>query len=52
MERFGVIGELFQMVWERKNWVLVPPLVALVLIGGLIVLAQATPLGPLIYPLF
>lgn len=52
MRRFAIVFELFQMVWERKTWVLIPPLLALVLVGALVILAQATPLGPLIYPLF
>ena len=52
MYRFGAIGELLQMIRERKLWVLLPPLLALLVVGGLMVLAQATPLGPLIYPLF
>ncbi len=52
MYRFAAIGELFQMIWRRKAWVLLPPVIALVLVTGLLVLAQATPLGPLIYPIF
>lgn len=52
MHRFGTIGELLQMVWRRRLWALLPPILALVLIGGLIIVGQATPLGPLIYPLF
>lgn len=52
MYRFGILGELLQMVWQRRAWILVPPIAALILIGALIFLAQATPLGPLIYPLF
>lgn len=52
MHRFGVLGEILLMVWERKVWVLLPPVLALILVAGLLVLAQITPLGPLIYPLF
>ena len=52
MYRFAAIGELFRMIWDRKAWVLLPPIVALILVAGLIILAQATPLGPLIYPIF
>lgn len=52
MHRLGIVGELLGMVRRRRLWILLPPLVALVLVGGLMILAQATPLGPLIYPLF
>lgn len=52
VSRFGLLGELLQLLWERKNWVLLPPVIMLALIGVLLVAAQATPLGPLIYPLF
>lgn len=40
------------MIAEHKNWVLLPPLIALVLVGALVILGQSTPLAPLIYPLF
>lgn len=52
MYRFGVIGQLLQMIHRRRMWILLPPILALLLVGGLIALAAATPLGPLIYPLF
>lgn len=52
MDRFGTIGEILQMIWHRRTWALIPPVLALLLVGVLILAAQATPLGPLIYPLF
>lgn len=52
MHRLGLLAELFEMLREHRNWILIPPVVALVLVGALIALGQATPLGPLIYPLF
>lgn len=52
MNRLHVIAEMLRMVRERKTWILLPPLLALILVGGLIALGTATPLGPLIYPLF
>lgn len=52
MYRFGVIGEILQLVWQRKLWVLLPPILMLIVVGVLLLVAQATPLGPLIYPLF
>jgi cytochrome c oxidase subunit IV len=50
--RFSAIAELLQMIWHRKAWVLLPPVLALILVAGLMIAAQATPLGPLIYPIF
>jgi hypothetical protein len=42
-------GDLVALIWHHKLWWLVPVLLALVVLGLLIVV-QATPLGPLIYP--
>jgi cytochrome c oxidase subunit IV len=50
--RFGIAGELLRMIWQRKAWVLLPPVLALILVTALVVLAQSSPLGPLIYPIF
>jgi len=36
----------------RKRYVLVPLILALLLIGLLVVLAETSPLSPFIYPLF
>ena len=52
MSRLAIVGELFEMILRRKSWVLLPPLLALVFVGAILLLGQATPLGPLIYPLF
>ncbi len=52
MHRLTVVGEILQLVWHRRVWVMLPPILALLVVGGLLVLGQATPLGPLIYPLF
>jgi len=52
VNRVSILVELFRMVWEHRSWMLLPPLVALILVGGLIALGQVTPLGPLVYPLF
>lgn len=52
MHRLGVVVELFRMIAAHRTWILLPPLLAIVLAGALIVLGEATPLGPFIYPLF
>jgi len=51
LDKFGVIGDLLQMVWRRKLWWLAPLLVALFVLALLLML-EATPIGPLLYPLF
>jgi Family of unknown function (DUF5989) len=43
---------LFSFLWKRKLWWLIPLVVSLLLIGGLLVLGQATGVGPMIYTLF
>ena len=46
------IGELFQFLIKRGAWFLVPVVAGLLLIGMLLILASATPLGPFIYTIF
>ena len=48
----STVRELFGFLWKRKLWWLIPLVVSLLLIGGLLVLGQATGVGPLIYTLF
>ncbi|HET6319292.1 MAG TPA: DUF5989 family protein [Chloroflexota bacterium] len=50
-DRLALGGDLLRLVWHHKLWWAVPVLVGLLLLAMLVVL-QATPLGPLIYPLF
>jgi hypothetical protein len=47
-----VTGELFAFFWDTKRWWLVPMLALLVLLAGLIALAQSSAIGPFIYTLF
>ncbi len=49
---FGVTSELFAFFWGTKRWWLVPMLVLLVLLAGLIALAQSSAIAPFIYTLF
>jgi hypothetical protein len=46
------VGELFQFLVQRRAWFLIPIVAGLLIIGALVFLAAATPLGPMIYPLF
>lgn len=47
----SALGDLLGLVWHRKLWWMVPLLVALLLLAVL-VLIEATPVGPLLYPVF
>lgn len=48
--RFGVIKSLFSFLWKRKLYWLIPLMLILMLFAVLLIFAQATGLGPMIYP--
>jgi hypothetical protein len=50
-DQFAVGRDLIGLIWHHRLWWAVPVLVAVLLLSVLLVL-QATPLGPLLYPLF
>jgi len=50
-DRLSVSGDLVYLVWRHKLWWMVPLLIALIVLAALIVL-EATPIGPLLYPVF
>jgi hypothetical protein len=52
LNRLGVLGELFQFLWQRKLWWLIPMIILLVLFVVLLVLAQGSAIAPFIYTLF
>ena len=47
----SAVGDLVLLIWQRKVWWLAPLLIALLLLAALLLL-EATPVGPLIYPVF
>jgi hypothetical protein len=51
-EKLGIVGELFEFLWARKLWWLVPMVAVLILFGVLLVLTQGSALAPFIYTLF
>jgi hypothetical protein len=51
-QKLGIVGELFEFLWARKLWWLVPMVVVLILFGLLLVLTQGSALAPFIYTLF
>jgi hypothetical protein len=50
--KLGVAGELIQFFGQNKRWWLLPMIALLLVLGGLIVLAQTSALTPFIYSLF
>lgn len=50
-DRVSVSSDLVYLVWRHKLWWMLPLLVALVILAVLVVL-EATPIGPLLYPVF
>ena len=47
-----MLGELLVFLWKRKRWWLIPMIVVLILFALLLVFAQGSAVGPLIYTLF
>ncbi len=50
--RVGILGELFQFLWRRKLWWMIPMIMVLLLFGAIIVFAGSSPIAPFIYTLF
>jgi hypothetical protein len=50
-DRLAVSSDLIYLVWRHKLWWMVPLLLAMVVLAVLVVL-EATPIGPLLYPVF
>ncbi len=48
----GTLKELFQFLWARKYWWLIPMVVVLLFFAFVIVLGGAAGVGPFIYTLF
>jgi hypothetical protein len=48
----GLLGELWAFMRERKKLWLLPILVLLLLVAGLLVMAQGSALAPFIYTIF
>jgi hypothetical protein len=46
-----IIVELFAFLVHRRAWWMIPVVAGLLMVGLLILVAEATPLGPFIYSL-
>lgn len=47
-----LVREFGAFMWESRNFWLLPILLALLLVGGLVVFSEMSPLSPFIYPFF
>ena len=52
LARFSIAGELLGFLWRAKLWWMVPMVTVLLLLGGLMILAQSSAIAPFIYTLF
>jgi hypothetical protein len=50
--RFGIAGELLSFFVRNKRWWMLPTVIAVLLIGVLLILAQSSVIAPFIYTLF
>jgi len=48
----SLIKELFAYMGARKKWWLAPVILVLLVVGGLLVLAQGSAIAPFIYTVF
>lgn len=50
--KISIVLELFDFLWARRLWWLIPMVAVLLLIGILMIIAQSSAIAPFIYPLF
>lgn len=50
--RFGIAGELLQLLWIERLWWMIPLAVILLGLSVLIILAHSSAIAPFIYTLF
>jgi hypothetical protein len=52
LQRLGIVGELLRFLWKRRLWWMIPLIVMLLLLTGVLVLAEGSAIAPFIYSLF
>ena len=50
--RFSVIGELYGFLWKQRLFWMIPMVSVLLILGILLIFAQSSPVGPMIYAIF
>jgi hypothetical protein len=51
-KRSSTVGQLFQLIWEKKAWWLVPMVSVFLVLGMLLFMTAGSALSPFIYALF
>lgn len=52
MAKSDTVKQIFELLWEKKAWWLIPMVMVFLVLGLLIVLTQGSALSPFIYALF
>ncbi len=52
LQRLGIVGELLSFLWKRRLWWIIPLILMLLLLTGVLVLAEGSAIAPFIYSLF
>lgn len=50
-DRAAIVAEIFEFLWCRRLWWLIPIAILILLIGILFAMAQASSVAPWMYPL-
>lgn len=50
--RMSVAGTLLRFLWSQRLWWMIPMVAILLLLGGLLLVAQQSAVAPFIYTLF
>jgi len=50
--RTATIAELLGFLWKKKQWLLLPIVISLLMLGILLTLASSSPLGTFMYTIF
>ncbi len=50
--RFSVMGELYRFLWKQRLFWMIPMVSVLLILGILLIFAQSSPVGPMIYAIF
>ncbi|MFA6407530.1 MAG: DUF5989 family protein [Candidatus Paceibacterota bacterium] len=50
--RFSILKSLLSFFWRNRMWWIIPMLIVLSIFFFLMIFAQSSPLGPLIYTIF
>jgi len=50
--KLGTVGELMTFLWRERLWWMIPFVLTIVVIAGMMIFLQATPVAPFLYTIF